>query len=130
MKLLITGSRNASTRMLAYARSLVGRAKELGWTIVVGDAAGIDAVVISEADRLGVQVEVHGAYGKLRRSSLSGTNVTHPGSYPERDRVMAGLCDLCVGVWDGKSRGTKITVDAAAALGKTTHLFAADHLEY
>ena len=129
-KLLITGSRDASDRMLAYARSLVGRAKELGWSVVVGDAAGIDAVVIAEADRMGVPVEVHGGYSKIRNVTTTGSNVKHDAGYPERDKIMAGICDMCIGVWNGKSRGTKITVDAAAALGKTTHLYTVDHLEY
>ena len=130
MKLLITGSRQASDRMLAYAISLVRRAKELGWSIVVGDASGIDAIIIGEADRLGVPVEVHGAYNKLRHQSSKGTNVTHDSTYSERDKVMAQICDVCIGVWNGKSRGTKITVEAAGALKKQTHLFNTDHLEY
>ena len=130
MKLLITGSREASDRMLQYARIVVDRAKQLGWSIVVGDAEGIDAEVIAWCDMLGVPVEVHGSYGKLRHQSRTGKNVTHPASYPERDRIMAGICDVCIGVWNGKSRGTKVTVDAAAALGKTTHLYNRDHLEY
>jgi len=130
MKLLVTGSRDASSLLFQYARAIIVRAKELGWSIVVGDAPGIDAEVIAACDMLGVPVEVHGGYNKLRHTSSSGQNITHPVSYPERDRLMAELCDICIGVWNGKSRGTMITVKAAAALGKTTHLYNKDHLEY
>ena len=104
MKLLITGSRDANNRMLQYARRLVNRAKELGWSIVVGDASGIDAVVIAEADRIGVKIEVHSGKGFLRHKSSTGENIVHQCSYPERDRIMAGICDMCIGVWNGESR--------------------------
>jgi hypothetical protein len=123
-KLLITGSRNASERMLAYARKVVLRAKELEWTIIVGDAPGVDAEVIKACDELGVEVQVHGAYGKMRRQTKTGTNVAHLGkTYSERDLAMVELCDICMAIWDGSSRGTKATYDIAKQMGKEIHLY-------
>lgn len=122
MKLLITGSRNASPKMIEYAKKVVERAHELGWSIIVGDAPGVDWMVIAHCDFLFVPVEVHGAFGKCRNQSSQGNNITHKCTYPERDRIMADLCDRCVGVWNGKSHGTKITHEAVLALGKPSYL--------
>ena len=122
MKLLVTGSRNASPAMIAYAKSVVAKAKALGWSVIVGDAEGIDAAVISECDRLAVPVSVHGAYSRLRRRTFTGKNYIHAGNYIERDRLMAEKCDVCYAVWDGTSRGTKATYDFAVALGKDAHI--------
>jgi hypothetical protein len=35
-----------------------------------------------------------------------------------RDRLMAQRCDLCVAVWNGRSRGTNATFESARRLGK------------
>jgi len=118
MKLLITGSRYVNPAMISYAKRVVARAKALDWSVIVGDANGIDATVIAECDKLGVSVEVHGAYGKLRHSTLTGKNLIHSGDYSNRDCSMAELCDTCMAIWDGKSRGTEATFGYAKLVGK------------
>jgi predicted Rossmann-fold nucleotide-binding protein len=123
MKLLITGSRTASVGMLSYARKVVARAKELGWTVLVGDAPGIDAAVIEECDLLEVPVLVYGANGKMRHQTKTGTNVACLGSYTDRDRIMVEACDICMAIWNGSSRGTVTNYEAAKALGKEVHLY-------
>jgi len=50
--LLISGSRAATPAMLDYARRAVARAYSLGWTIVVGDAVGVDSAVAKAATAL------------------------------------------------------------------------------
>lgn len=119
-RLLITGSREADSRMYDFARRAVGRAKELGWSIVVGDADGVDMVVIDACDTVGVPVEVHGAYQRLRRKSTVGRNLAHLGSYPQRDRLMVERADRCLAIWNGRSRGTRSTFDYAHACGVPT----------
>jgi hypothetical protein len=121
-KLLITGSRDASKKMLEYAYKLICIAEQKGWSVIVGDANGIDAYVIAQCDIKSIPVEVHGAYNILRHSSIQRNNITHPCTYPVRDQLMAELCDVCVGIWNGTSRGTKMTVDFARKLGKKTYL--------
>lgn len=118
--LLITGSRQASPAMLEYARRVVLRAAQLEWGIVVGDAEGIDAVVMEECHRQGVRHIIYGAYGRLRRKTASGSLNAISGTYPERDELMAQLCDCCIAIWDGKSSGTRITFTAARRFGKQT----------
>ena len=49
---LITGSRDASPEMLAYARRAVQRTHRLDWTVLVGDnPKGIDLAVVRECRR-------------------------------------------------------------------------------
>jgi ribonuclease HI len=120
--LLITGSRRIGETGLAYARRVVGRAKELDYSIIVGDASGVDEAVMQECHCLGVTCTVVGAYGRLRRQTSSCNVVRHSGSYIQHDKCMAEQCDLCLAIWNGKSRGTKATYDQAVKLGKETWL--------
>jgi predicted Rossmann fold nucleotide-binding protein DprA/Smf involved in DNA uptake len=120
---LITGSRQTTPNMLAAARKVVEIAKNQGWTIIVGDAPGVDAEVIQACDVLGVPVEMHGAYNELRFRTHTGKNHWHPGPYSDRDRIMVELCDRCIAIWNGKSKGTLDTAKAAKRLGKPTQVF-------
>ena len=117
-KILITGSRDATSAMLAAARKVVQQIAAENGVLIVGDAPGIDAEAIREADKLGVQVFVYGAYRRMRHSTKNGRNTPLSCSYTERDRVMAEECDVCVAIWDGTSNGTRITSHYAQSLGK------------
>ncbi len=124
-QLLITGSRKAPPAMRAYARRAVARAAELGWHVIVGDAAGVDAAVIAACDTLRVPITVCGAHGRLRRRTRTGENLAlgsrrYP--YVLRDLWMAARCDVCLALWDGTSRGTRKTFAAAREMGKRVHL--------
>ena len=112
-KLLITGSRKAGSQLLWLSWELISTLNKDIWEVIVGDAPGIDANVIRSCDYHGIKVTVYGAYDKMRNKTTTGENVTTPGSYPDRDKIMADKCDQCVAFWDGKSRGTKITYSAA-----------------
>ena len=120
--LLVTGSRSISEAGLAYARKAVQRAHDLDYDVIVGDASGIDDAVMRECDKLGVACTVVGAYDKLRRRTASCSVYAVSGSYIQRDKYMAERCDLCLAVWNGKSRGTKATYDFAVELSKTAWL--------
>lgn len=114
-KLLISGSRKATHDMLEYARRCVQRADVMQWTIIVGDAEGIDRAVMWEAHRLGVECIVYGAYGHLgreaRRRTPSCEVIVCDGDYLARDAVMAQVADKCIAVWNGSSRGTMYTLN-------------------
>lgn len=121
-RLLISGSQQATLTMRDYARRAVARAQQKGWSIIVGDAEGIDAVVIETCDRSGVPVEVHGAKGRMRRQTQTGKNIVHPEGYFDRNLSMAEACTCCLAVWNGRSRGTRYTFEAAKALGRLSWL--------
>lgn len=120
--LLICGSRNATPAMLDYARRCVDRADELGWTVVCGDAEGVDDAVMHHAHAVGLECVVYGAYGKLRRQTLSCSGELCDGDYLARDRRMVDDAEIVVCVWNGKSRGSKYTYDYAVQSGKVAHL--------
>ena len=120
--LLITGSRDITEVGLAYVRRAVQRAHQLNYEVIVGDASGVDEAVMQECHRLGMTCTVVGAYNRLRRRTASCSVYTVSGSYIQRDKYMAEQCDLCLAVWNGKSRGTKATYDFAVELGKTAWL--------
>ena len=118
-KVLVTGSRDATPEMLAavsrHLRGLKGRNAH----IIVGDASGIDDTVIQTCDEIGLSIEAHGAYKKMRRRTMTGRNITHDTDYLGRDTLMAQLLgpgDICVAVWDGIkiNSGTVATARRAA----------------
>src|SRR5918996_333688 len=118
MRVLITGSRGASPAMLAKVEEVVLWVKRQGYALLVGDAPGVDAHVRLCAEALSVPTTVYGAYGRLRGRRRSHEQVVVvPESYLVRDRLMAQYCDLCVTVWNGRSRGTKATFEYAQRLG-------------
>lgn len=122
-RVLITGSRNASAAMLDRARQIVAQIAANGERVIVGDADGIDAAVIAECDRLGVPVEVFGAYGQVRHHSTRGHEWAIKDSFLARDRTMAQHCDRCEAVWDGQSRGTRYTFEHARKYGKPVNVY-------
>lgn len=84
--------------------------------IVTGGARGIDRAVEKWADRWLYRVKTvkpdYEAYG--RKAPLY------------RDMEMAEECDACVAFWDGRSRGTRYTVDCVMGLGKPYVVFVCD----
>lgn len=87
--------------------------------IIVGDAPGVDKVVIDTCNEQKYEnCECHGAYSRMRHKLLYGRNFTHACSYPMRDRIMADLVSraklegCCIAAWNGYSRGTIITAKA------------------
>lgn len=130
MKLLITGSRDASRKMLHVARRIVRATKWddefypslLGCEIVVGDASGIDDEVVITCRQYGVTYSCYGITQTPRNSAHIHFYDQVSGDFLSRDRVMVEQCDLCIAIWNGVSRGTKYTYDYAVKLGKKARL--------
>jgi len=118
MKVLITGSREASPDMLAKVREVVAWCTRDGYEILVGDAPGIDAKVREEAFIQGVPFTVCGAYGRYRPGLFGQRGGCDWPDYLARDRHMAQRCDLCIAIWNGRSRGTRATAAYATSLRK------------
>ena len=119
MKVLITGSRDASPQMLAKAVEVVVWCQQHGYTVLVGDAPGVDRAVRQACARPQVTCLVYGAYDRVRDPTAGGS-LMHRAfrSYPARDRCMARQCDLCVAIWNGRSHGTQYTADSVRSLSK------------
>lgn len=117
---VITGSRSIthSENIPSLIDSLIKRDVE----IVVGDAPGVDRLVVSEAVKRGYgkHVSVVSAYGICRNDFAVGKVsriIKLNSSYLARNLYMVGLSKECFAIWDGKSRGTQFTFEAAKKAG-------------
>ena len=122
-RVLITGSRESSDVMLEKAQEVIEWVQAQGHVVIVGDARGIDAEVRKTCHLLHVAVAVYGAYNKIRGCCYPGEEYhTISGDYLTRDRVMAKLCDLCVGIWNGiEPSGSAATMRYARRMGKRVY---------
>lgn len=126
---MICGSRNMDTRAI-YERVtfLLGQIRRWHeprkWSIICGDAIGIDTFVVKECVRLQIPLKVYGVQSKPRIQPFpDAPNITYEymvnTSYTERDRHMARICDYGLFFWNGSSRGTKANYDYTnVTLGK------------
>ncbi|MEW6008215.1 MAG: hypothetical protein AB1629_01085 [Candidatus Omnitrophota bacterium] len=117
---VITGSRSIthSENISLLIDTLINRGVE----IVVGDAPGVDRLVVAEAIRRGYgkHVTVVGAHGRCRNEfalDKVGKVIRLSSTYLARNLYMVGLSKECFAIWDGKSRGTKFTFEAAQKAG-------------
>jgi len=102
MKLLIVGSRSIKEY------DLEKHIPKETTMIITGGADGIDTLAEKYADKkhiskliLRPQYELYGRFAPLKRNEK-----------------MLELCDMALVVWDGRSRGTKYTIDHANKIGK------------
>jgi predicted Rossmann fold nucleotide-binding protein DprA/Smf involved in DNA uptake len=99
MKVAIVGSRNVSKEIsLDFLPSM----------IISGGAIGIDTKAKEFA--LENNIELLEILPDYKRYGKSAPLV--------RNREIVSLCDSLIAYWDGLSRGTKFTIDAAKKLGK------------
>lgn len=134
--LLIAGSRYATREAIHYARRVVRRAHELGYTILVGDnPKGVDMAVVQECRRLKAHIVVvgltngprnggctHGSYVKVDRDTYRSAGGRLLDRYAVRDRYLADMAQCGVFIWNGQSAGTKAGYDYMVGRGKETHL--------
>jgi predicted Rossmann-fold nucleotide-binding protein len=135
-RVMIAGSRYISREALDYARRVVRRAHQLGYTIVVGDnPKGVDMAVVQECRRLKAKIIVvgltnrprnggcgHGSYLKFERGTYRAMSGQMFDRYHERDRYMVDIADRAMFIWNGESRGTKAGYEYAVSRRKEAHL--------
>ena len=117
---LITGSRSISSQGIIPV--LVKCLFKRGFNIIVGDAPGVDQLVVETAIEKGYghRVTVVGAYGRCRNLQAVGNVgrvVRLNSTYLARNLYMVGLSSECYAIWDGKSRGTQFTFQSARRAG-------------
>jgi predicted Rossmann fold nucleotide-binding protein DprA/Smf involved in DNA uptake len=109
VKVAIVGSRRfaESARVSDYVNSLPPRA-----SIITGSASGVDAAATKAARAKGIAVQVMPAsFDEIADASRSAA----------RNQRLVDACD--VAFWDGRSRGTRATVERALDSGKEVHVF-------
>lgn len=133
----IVGTRQATQYGLDFTRELVEFLSAYGVVIISGLAHGIDAMAHQTAIELNMPtwaVLGHGfdrIYPSRHRSMAdqmlqNGGWITEfvPGSIPEREnfpkrnRIIAGLCDLCIVVEAARKGGALITAELANSYGR------------
>ena len=134
--LMIAGSRYSTSEALNYARRVVHRANQLGYTIIVGDnSKGVDMVVVQECRRLKAKVLVvgitnfprnggcsHGSYVKVERDTYRAAGGYLLDHYHARDRWMVDNANIGMFIWNGDSQGTKAGYDYMLRCHKEAHL--------
>ncbi len=82
--------------------------------IISGGARGIDTLAEKYADKNGIpKIIIKPDYKKYGRYVAP----------LKRNAVIVKLADVIIALWDGKSRGTKYTIDHAKKCGKPTKIY-------
>ena len=95
--------------MTEYVKSLPARA-----SIITGSASGVDATATKAAREKDVSVQVIPA---------SFDELADPARAAARNQRLVDACDVLVAFWDGRSQGTRTTVERALDSGKEVHVF-------
>ena len=137
--LMICGSRDASPRMLSFARYCTLKVlamDKMNVHVLVGDAHGIDEEVVRTCMTWGIpftccgiaQNPRNGATRQHYQRIISTTN-TYADKYRERDQFLVGQADFVICISNGEERrangqltGTLTVHEYAKSLGKQVHL--------
>lgn len=105
MKIGFTGSRSLKK---ANEELLKEFDKLASWDIVIhGDAIGADQLIKEYAESNHIEQKI-----------IRPINPSNKLDYLYRNVEIISLCDILIAYWDGKSRGTKFTIDYAKAREK------------
>jgi hypothetical protein len=104
MRVIVCGSRRWQDR-----DAIISRLADLTYgnpevTIVHGNAGGADKIAHQEAQKLGFFVEPHPADWQTHGKSAG---------YLRNEEMVTLGADLCIAFWDGKSKGTRHTMELA-----------------
>ena len=111
MKVAIVGSRHFSEpdKVADYVNALPH-----GASIITGSASGVDAAATKTARAKDIPVQVIPA---------SFDELADPSKSAARNQRLIDACDVLVAFWDGKSTGTRKTVERALDSGKEVHVY-------
>ena len=117
---IVFGSRSVSSLPPAAIESL-NKIMELGFTIVVGDAPGVDILVQQHCKAANYRhVKVYYALfdgkSKPRCHLLPYHTFGVRGNYTERDKQMCWIADYGLAIWDGHSRGSLRNIEQLKTL--------------
>lgn len=102
MKLMIAGSRSIDNIDISQ---YIGDDVDF---IVSGGAKGVDTLAEQYADKHKIsKIIIHPRYNLYRRNAPL-----------VRNKEMVDISDKVLVIWDGKSRGTKSTIEYAQSIGK------------
>jgi hypothetical protein len=106
MRVAVIGSRSLKVGVEKYI-------PEGTTEIISGGARGIDSLAEKWADSNRIpKLIIKPDYGRYRESASLF-----------RDRAIAEIADIVVAIWDGKSPGTRYTIDYARSIGKPVRVY-------
>lgn len=76
--------------------------------IITGGANGVDTLAERWAARRGIEVITYKPQYEVYGNKYAPL---------QRDKDMVNACDVVIAFWDGKSNGTKFTIDYAREIG-------------
>ena len=100
-KLLVTGSRTIIDSDFVYGALDAIKDKFEFDEIVVGDAKGVDMIVLNWCINNAIRANVYEAEWHIYGRSAG----------PIRNNEMVEICDFGIGIWDGESVGTKHCIE-------------------
>jgi hypothetical protein len=119
-KILVSGSREITAKMETIVRAVMYKIWYRGNnTILVGDASGVDALVIEWAQKLHIPYLCVTPHSKPRNLAALDNFMTikpdmntlrsmpHSYVYTYRDRWMVDEADHVICIWNGHSKGTR-----------------------
>ena len=112
MKLAVVGSRQWKDWLMV--RKVINEIKPK--MIITGGAAGVDRMAMDVADRDNFYLEVY--YPDWKQYGRKAGAV--------RNKQIVDACDKLIAFWDGKSKGTLISIEMAKQAGKLLEVFTAD----
>ncbi|MBE2196840.1 MAG: hypothetical protein IAE83_21895 [Anaerolinea sp.] len=121
----ISGSRDMTPEMRYAPSRVLWRAHQDGYTVVVGDAPGVDTEIINASKRLNIPIVIFGITAMPRMDTHGNAYVqVKRGNFNYRDQIMIDLADRWIGLWNGRSQGTAKAAQYARKQNKPAHLIA------
>lgn len=121
----ISGSRDMTREMKFAPERVLWNAHKEGYAILVGDAPGVDTAIIRAAQKLNIPIVVFGITEKPRLDVGSNPYIhVKRSTYHARDQIMIDLADRWIGLWNGRSYGTKDAGRYAQSRNKPATLIA------
>lgn len=121
MKIAFVGSRIFSDIKLIYDKIIYWFANNIeNHDFISGGATGVDTIAEKEFDRW----NNYSKYGKLKKFIFKANWEKYGKSAgARRNQEIVNKADYIVAFWDGKSKGTKITIDMAIKAGKPVDIY-------
>lgn len=101
VNILITGSRGIKSKIIV--NHILEKNIPEGATMIQGGAEGVDSLALDWCNKCGI-ISCWKTISPIKSKREY---------YLHRNAEMVGMCDRVIAIWDGKSRGTKFTIDYA-----------------
>lgn len=126
MIICIAGSRiwsdTTKPLMIEQVYKSVMRCIEAEYNIIVGDASGVDSLVVAQCVGRDIPYACYGIAPNARNCAPNYYQLDVNG-YIARDRHMIDECDWYYGIWNGESKGTLAGFNYAKSIKKNADIW-------